>query len=134
MSDYFGKMMRGFPEWLPGAKRQERRVLDIIAGIYESYGYTPIETAAVEKVKSLATTGDVSKEIFGIHRLAAEEGEQRKAEFGLHFDLTLPFARYTAENAGQLQFLLKGIRSRKYGAESDLSKVVTESFINLTSI
>ena len=113
MSDYFGKMMRGFPEWLPGAKRQERRILDIIAGIYESYGYTPIETAAVEKVKSLATTGDVSKEIFGIHRLAAEEGEQRKAEFGLHFDLTLPFARYTAENAGKLQFPFKRYQIQK---------------------
>ncbi|MCH2206485.1 MAG: histidine--tRNA ligase [Lentisphaerales bacterium] len=113
MSDYFGKMMRGFPEWLPGAKRQERRILDTIAGIYESYGYTPIETAAVEKVKSLATTGDVSKEIFGIHRLAAEEGEQKKAEFGLHFDLTLPFARYTAENAGKLQFPFKRYQIQK---------------------
>jgi histidyl-tRNA synthetase len=112
MSDYFAKMMRGFPEWLPGAKRQERRVLDIISKIYESYGYTPIETAAVEKVKSLATTGDVSKEIFGIHRLASE-GEQKKAEFGLHFDLTLPFARYTADNAGQLQFPFKRYQIQK---------------------
>ncbi|MCM8533072.1 MAG: histidine--tRNA ligase [Lentisphaeraceae bacterium] len=113
MSTYFGKMMRGFPEWLPSAKRQELEVLKTISSIYESYGYTPIETAAVEKTKSLATTGDVSKEIFGIHRLAGEGGEQRKAEFGLHFDLTLPFARYTAENAGQLQFPFKRYQIQK---------------------
>ena len=112
MSDYFGKMMRGFPEWLPAAKLQEKRIIEIIANTYESYGYTPIETAAVEKVSSLATTGDVSKEIFGLHRLA-DEGGQKSAEFGLHFDLTLPFARYTAENAGVLQFPFKRYQIQK---------------------
>ena len=112
MSDYFGKMMRGFPEWLPAAKLQEKRIIDIIAKTYESYGYTPIETAAVEKVSSLATTGDVSKEIFGLHRLA-DESADKSAEFGLHFDLTLPLARYTAENAGVLQFPFKRYQIQK---------------------
>ena len=112
MSDYFGKMMRGFPEWLPAAKLQEKRIIDVIAKTYESYGYTPIETAAVEKVSSLATTGDVSKEIFGLHRLA-DESSEKSAEFGLHFDLTLPLARYTAENAGVLQFPFKRYQIQK---------------------
>ncbi|NQZ60053.1 MAG: ATP phosphoribosyltransferase regulatory subunit, partial [Lentisphaeraceae bacterium] len=111
MSNFFGKMMRGFPEWLPAAKRQERRIIDIIAKIYETYGYTPIETSAVEKTKTLATTGDVSKEIYGIHRLAGE-GVGR-VEFGLHFDLTLPLARYTADNAGSLQFPFKRYQIQK---------------------
>lgn len=112
MSDYFGKMMRGFPEWLPAAKLQEKRVIDIITKTYESYGYVPIETSAVEKVGSLATTGDVSKEIFGLHRLA-DEAAEKDAEFGLHFDLTLPLARYTAENAGSLQFPFKRYQIQK---------------------
>ena len=112
MADVLAKMMSGFPEWLPAAKRQEKRVLDIVSQVYESYGFTPIETAAVEKVKSLATTGDVSKEIFGIHRLAGES-ENIKAEFGLHFDLTLPTARYTAENFAKLQFPFKRYQIQK---------------------
>ncbi|EDM25717.1 histidyl-tRNA synthetase [Lentisphaera araneosa HTCC2155] len=112
MADVLAKMMSGFPEWLPAAKRQEKRILDIVAKVYESYGFTPIETAAVEKVKSLATTGDVSKEIFGIHRLAGE-GENKKAEFGLHFDLTLPTARYTADNFAKLQFPFKRYQIQK---------------------
>ena len=112
MADVLAKMMSGFPEWLPAAKRQEKRVLDIVSKVYESYGFTPIETAAVEKVKSLATTGDVSKEIFGIHRLAGES-ENIKAEFGLHFDLTLPTARYTAENFAKLQFPFKRYQIQK---------------------
>ncbi len=112
MADVFAKMMRGFPEWLPAAKRQEKRVLDTISKVYESYGFTPIETAAVEKVTSLATTGDVSKEIYGIHRLAGE-GTEQKAEFGLHFDLTLPTARYTADNYAKLQFPFKRYQIQK---------------------
>ncbi|WDE98831.1 histidine--tRNA ligase [Lentisphaera profundi] len=112
MADVLAKMTSGFPEWLPAAKRQEKRILDIVAKVYESYGFTPIETAAVEKVKNLATTGDVSKEIFGIHRLAGE-GQDIKAEFGLHFDLTLPMARYTADNFAKLQFPFKRYQIQK---------------------
>ena len=111
MSNFFGKMNSGFPEWLPAAKRQENRILELIAKTYESYGYTPIETSAVEKTKALKTTGDVSKEIYGIHRLAGE-GVGR-VEFGLHFDLTLPLARYTANNAGALQFPFKRYQIQK---------------------
>ena len=113
MADTLAKMMSGFPEWLPAAKRQEKRVLDIVASVYENYGYTPIETAAVEKVTSLKTTGDVSKEIYGIHRLSGEGGENKKAEFGMHFDLTLPMARYTADNFAQLQFPFKRYQIQK---------------------
>ena len=107
------KGMRGFPEWIPAAKRVERQMLNTIASVYESYGYTPIETVAVEKTTSLATTGDVSKEIFGVQRLANPEAQMKDAELGLHFDLTLPFARYTAENAGQLQFPFKRYQMQK---------------------
>ena len=110
---FLAKGMRGFPEWLPAAKRKEKEILATIAEVYESYGYTPLETVAFEKVTSLATTGDVSKEIFGIHRLADPEASVKKQEFGLHFDLTLPFARYTAENAGSLQFPFKRYQMQK---------------------
>ncbi len=109
---FFGKFHRGFPEWLPGARRREQDVMATIRRIYESYGYTPIETCAVEKVEALATSGDVSKEIFGIHRLAAAT-EDREGEFGLHFDLTLPFARYTADNYANLQFPFKRYQQQK---------------------
>lgn len=111
--NFLAKGMRGFPEWLPAAKRIERDVFATIAEVYESYGYTPLETGAFEKVSTLATTGDVSKEIFGIHRLADPEASVKKQEFGLHFDLTLPFARYTAENAGALQFPFKRYQMQK---------------------
>ncbi|MBK4680277.1 histidine--tRNA ligase, partial [Enterobacter hormaechei] len=42
-----------------------------------------------------------------IHRLADDEGGAaggREGQLGLHFDLTVPFARYVVENAGRLNF------------------------------
>ncbi|MEM6754010.1 MAG: histidine--tRNA ligase, partial [Cyanobacteria bacterium P01_C01_bin.38] len=37
----------GFPEFLPGEKRLESYLMDTIRKVYESYGFTPIETPAV---------------------------------------------------------------------------------------
>ena len=84
----------GFPEWLPEQKIAEDRVISIIKGIYESFGFSPIETPAVELLQTLGSKGVIDKEIFAVKRLKAEEGDE--AELGLHFDLTVPLARYVA--------------------------------------
>ena len=110
MNNIQAKGYTGFPEWLPAAKRVENEILETIKSVYESYGYTPIETSAVEKIEHLtSSTGDVSKEIYGIHRLAGESSEK----FGLHFDQTLPLARYTANNANNLHFPFKRYQIQK---------------------
>ncbi|OBQ32646.1 MAG: hypothetical protein AN485_20950 [Anabaena sp. MDT14b] len=43
----------GFPEFLPSEKRLEVYLLDIIRKVFESYGFTPIETPAVERLEVL---------------------------------------------------------------------------------
>ena len=50
----------------------------------------------------LGKGGDTDKEIYGIRRLAAADDPAAvaDADLGLHFDLTVPFARYVLENAG----------------------------------
>ena len=45
----------------------------------------------------------MNKEIYTLGRALAEEGEG-DSERGLHFDLTVPFARYVAQHQGKLQF------------------------------
>ena len=42
--------LSGFPEWLPAEKLVESRLLDIIRRNFELFGFTPIETPAVERV------------------------------------------------------------------------------------
>ena len=48
-----------------------------------------------------------------VSRLAADEERRREAELGLHFDLTVPFARYVLENAGQLAFPFRRYQIQK---------------------
>ena len=52
MSTINPKPIGGFPEWLPEEKILELRLLDIIRSNFERYGFSPIETSAVERQRS----------------------------------------------------------------------------------
>ena len=101
----------GFPEWLPEQKIAEDRVISSIRRIFESYGFAPIETPAVEHLSTLGSKGVIDKEIFVVKRLKAEEGQE--AELGLHFDLTVPVARYVAQHQAALSFPFKRYQCQK---------------------
>jgi histidyl-tRNA synthetase len=99
----------GFPEWLPRERIVEQHFLDVIRRTFELHGFASIQTRAVEPVERLSSQGaDTDKEIYAVSRLAAGiEGKDEASpgsRLGLHFDLTVPFARYVLENAGQLTF------------------------------
>src|SRR5437588_9633855 len=93
--------LSGFPEWLPPQRLIELSFLDRLRSTFELYGFAPVETRAVEPLDQLLRKGETSKEVYVLRRLQAEEGD---TDLGLHFDLTVPFARYVLENAGKLQF------------------------------
>ncbi len=102
----------GFPELLPAQRLLELHVLDTVREVFELHGFAPLETRAVEPVERLlGKGGDADKEIYGIHRLA--DGPGQDAELGLHFDLTVPFARYVLENAGKLHFPFRRYQVQK---------------------
>jgi histidyl-tRNA synthetase len=99
----------GFPEWLPRERIVEQHFLDVIRQTFELHGFASIQTRAVEPIERLSSQGaDTDKEIYAISRLAAGNDGKDEASpgsrLGLHFDLTVPFARYVLENAGQLTF------------------------------
>ena len=94
----------GFPEWLPADRIVEQHFLDVIRDTFELHGFASIETRAVEPVDRLSNQGeDADKEIYGVRRLGADADDEGPG-LGLHFDLTVPFARYVLENAGKLAF------------------------------
>lgn len=101
----------GFPEWLPGDRIVEQHFIDTIRDTFELHGFASIETRAVEPVERLSNQGeDADKEIYGVRRLAAEADD---SGLGLHFDLTVPFARYVLENAGKLVFPFRRYQIQK---------------------
>lgn len=51
--------------------------------------------------------GETSQEIYTLRRLQADAGDDSDARLGLHFDLTVPFARYAAAHLNDLVFPFK---------------------------
>ncbi|MDD9900359.1 MAG: histidine--tRNA ligase [Alphaproteobacteria bacterium] len=103
----------GFPEWLPEIRAVEMQWLDKIRAVFESYGYGSIETPSVEEIDVLLAKGETDKEIYTINRLQAEESDDSEARLALHFDLTVPFARYTAQHFNNLTFPFKRYQVQK---------------------
>ena len=102
----------GFPEWLPEQRIVELRLLDAIRRQFELFGFAPIETRAVEPLDQLLAKGETDKEIYTLRRLQAEEGEPDSG-LGLHFDLTVPLARYVAQHLNDLKFPFKRYQIQK---------------------
>jgi histidyl-tRNA synthetase len=123
--------LSGFPEWLPHQRIVEQQLLDRVRRLAELYGFVPLETRAVEPIEHLTHQGETSKEIYTVGRLQGEgerqraggrgqhsEGERQRAgdaddELGLHFDLTVPLARYVQEFRGKLLFPFKRYQIQK---------------------
>ena len=111
--------LSGFPEWLPAGRVVEQHILQAVQRTFELHGFAGIETRAVEPLEQLLRKGETSKEVYVLRRLqedtpwttAAEAVDAERAaedrQLGLHFDLTVPFARYVLENAGHLSFPFK---------------------------
>jgi histidyl-tRNA synthetase len=95
--------LSGFPELLPAARAVEREVIGSLSRTFELHGFANIETRVVEPLDRLAKGGEIDKEIYVLRRLQADESADDTG-LGMHFDLTVPFARYVLENAGHLEF------------------------------
>src|SRR4051795_4264441 len=102
----------GFPEWTPPQRMIELRVIDRLRATFELHGFAPLETRAVEPLDQLLSKGETSKEVYVLRRLQADE-QGADAGMGLHFDLTVPFARYVLEHAGKLEFPFRRYQVQK---------------------
>lgn len=90
--------LKGFQDYLPEELMARRRLLRTVEAIFERYGFSPIETPALEYLEVLLGTGGeaTNKELF---RLESPEGES----IALRFDLTVPFARLMAQYPDRLK-------------------------------
>ncbi len=92
------RTLSGFMELLPGPQAQMDVILDVLRRTYALYGFTAIDTPAVEAAEILLAKGggETEKQIYRFMK-----GEH---DLALRFDLTVPLAKYVAMNYGQLAF------------------------------
>ena len=50
-------------------------MLDILRETFELHGFAPVETRSVETMETLTRKGEITKEVYVVRRLHAEEGE-----------------------------------------------------------
>lgn len=106
--------LSGFPEVLPAQRFAELAVLDRLRETFELHGFAPLETPAVEHLDQLTRKGEIDKEVYVLRRMHADPDDTAEAaELGLHFDLTVPFARFVLENAGHLEFPFRRYQIQK---------------------
>jgi histidyl-tRNA synthetase len=104
--------LSGFPEWLPNERIVEQHVVDTVRSVFELHGFASIETRSVEPLDQLLRKGETDKEIYVLRRLQAD-ADDNDSGLGLHFDLSVPFARYVLENAGKLDFPFRRYQIQK---------------------
>jgi histidyl-tRNA synthetase len=91
------EMAKGVRDFPPEDKIIREELISSLKEVFESYGYSPLETPSIERLDTLTakfaagTESDAAKEIFKLT-------DQGNRELGLRFDLTVPFARFIALN------------------------------------
>jgi histidyl-tRNA synthetase len=89
------RIPRGFRDRLGTEVAAERDMLARICAVYESFGFEPLETPALEYTDALGKfLPDIDRPNDGVFSLKDDDGQW----MSLRYDLTAPLARYVAEN------------------------------------
>ncbi len=85
-------LAKGMRDLLGAPIRRRQAMIDRLRGVFERYGFTPLETPVIERASVLtgAKAGETGQRIFRWRH------EEEDAELGLRFDLTVPLARFVA--------------------------------------
>jgi len=92
------RTLSGFMELLPAPQMQMERIMQVLRETYALYGFTPLDTPAIEDAQVLLAKGggETEKQIYRF-----QKGD---SDLALRFDLTVPLAKYVALHYGELSF------------------------------
>lgn len=112
------KPVTGMKDILPEEMQIRDYVIGVIKDTYRSFGFTPIETPCMEHIENLSSKqgGENEKLIFKVLKrgeklkLESAKNESDLVDMGLRYDLTLPLARFYANNANNLPAPFKALQ------------------------
>ena len=112
------KPMTGMKDILPREMQIRDYLISLIKDTYASFGFTPIETPAVENIANLSSKqgGENEKLIFKILKrgeklnLETAQSEADLADGGFRYDLTVPLVRFYSNNAASLPSPFKALQ------------------------
>ena len=91
------RTLKGFRDFLPEAMIPREKIIARIVDVYRSYGFCPIDTPVLEYLEILMGKGsdETDKQLY---RFKDSGGR----EVGMRFDLTVPFARFSAQHLSEI--------------------------------
>lgn len=91
------RTLQGFRDYTPDVMIPRERLIDTARRVYRSYGFSPIDTPALEYLEILTGKGgeESDKQLYKFQ-------DQGGRWVGLRFDLTVPLARFAAQHAAEL--------------------------------
>lgn len=105
--------LKGFRDFLPEDMAVRQRVINTLREIFESYGFEPLETPALEYAETLL--GKYGAEADKLVYTFKDKGERK---VGLRYDLTVPVSRVLAQYQNQIPLPFKRYQIQKvYRAE-----------------
>lgn len=112
------KPVNGMKDILPYEMEVRDYVTSIIKDTYRSFGFTPIETPAMESIGNLSNKqgGENEKLIFKVmkrgEKLNIPEAmtEDDVVDFGMRYDLTVPLCRFYSNHANELTSPFKALQ------------------------
>lgn len=93
------RTLKGFRDYPPELMIPRERLMEICRRVFRSFGYSPIDTPALEYTEILLGKLDAGAEINRQIYRFKDHGER---DVALRFDLTVPFARFAAQHIGKL--------------------------------
>jgi histidyl-tRNA synthetase len=95
-------------DFLPEDVRRRAYVIEVVARVYERYGFEPLETPAVENLETLmGKYGDEGNQLIFKILKRGEHEASGQADLALRYDLTVPLARVVAHHHARLPRLFK---------------------------
>ncbi len=114
---YIKTPVKGMADALPSDARLRSYVKGVISETYSRFGFSEIETPAVEHIENLTGRqgGENEKLIFKIMKRGEKldlntENPDDLCDSGLRYDLTVPLSRYYANNANNLPLPFKALQ------------------------
>ena len=112
------KPVNGMKDILPYEMEVRDYVTSVIKDTYRSFGFTPIETPAMESIGNLSNKqgGENEKLIFKVmkrgEKLNIPEAttEEQVVDFGMRYDLTVPLCRFYSNHANELSNPFKALQ------------------------
>ena len=91
------RTLKGFRDYPPATMIPREAIIETARRVYRSYGFSPIDTPALEHLEILTGKGsdETDKQLYRF-----EDNGGRA--IGMRFDLTIPLARFVAQHIGQL--------------------------------